>query len=176
MSENLNIFPNSKPPILGEDTHAANLTGDLTTVTKGPEGSSGGNGNLSSLQSGDTGVGGFSFTPTTEKNVAFLRISVFTTNDSLVQIKEGAVVLASAGGATGTKTVSHVVKDTTIGLHSYSYTIVKQVSNYQFGESGGFGNNGPISSGSGVDIIDTHAADLIGANTQSTHEQAVLPK
>ena len=160
---NNSTFANKKPV----------LEGDVTTVTTGPESSTMTNFGLSGLQSGDVGVGGFSFTPTTEKNVSFLRISVYVTNNAFVRILEGATILASAGGSgTGTRTVSFVVKDTSIGLHSYSYTIVRNGLDYQYGNGG---NNSPISTGSGVDIIDTHAAELIGENTQKTHETEVLP-
>ena len=150
---NSTTFSNKKPK----------LEGDTSYGTTGPNGSSGGNGNLSGLQSGNVGIGGFSFTPTSASNVAFLRASVYVTNDAFVRIFEGATELASTGGSgTGTRTVSFVVENTTVGLHSYSYTIVRNGLDYQYGASGGFGNNGPISQGSAVDIIDTH-------NTKNTN-------
>ncbi len=144
---NSSTFANKKP----------NLEGDISYGTTGPTGSIGGNGNLSVLQAGDVGIGGFSFTSTSASNVAFLRASVYVTNDAFVRILEGPSILASAGGSgTGTRTVSFVVENTTVGLHTYSYTIIRNGTDYQYGASGGFGNNGPISQGSAVDIIDTH--------------------
>ena len=131
-----------------------NLEGDVTTVTTGPESSTMTNFGLSGLQNGDVGVGGFSFTPTTTLNVAFLRVSVYITNDAFIKIFEGAIELASAGGSgTGTRTVSFVVKNTTAEVHNYSYTIVRNGLDYQYGNGG---NNSTITSGAGVDIIDTH--------------------
>ena len=137
-------FANKKPQ----------LEGDVTTVTTGPESSTMTNFGLSALQTGDVGVGGFSFTTTTTLNVAFLRCSVYVTNNAFIKIFEGAVELASAGGSgTGTRTVSFVVKNTTADVHNYSYTIVRNGTDYQYGNGG---NNSTITSGAGVDIIDTH--------------------
>ena len=63
-SVGIDSFPNRRPKLVG------NL---ITTV--GPQsGAIGGNGNLSLLQSGNTQVGGFSFTPTSTKNLEPLGI------------------------------------------------------------------------------------------------------
>lgn len=140
---NVGTFPNKKPKLIGS----------LSTSTTGPTGPTSGNIGLSGLQSGDTNVGGFSFTPTSEFNVAFLRCSVYVTNNAFIKIFEGAVELASAGGGgTGTRTTSFIVENTSIGLHNYTYTIVRNGSDYQFTSAG----HGVVATGAGVDIIDTH--------------------
>ncbi len=145
---NSTSFANRKPK----------LEGDLTTTVGTPAGSTGGNGNLSSLQGGDVVLGSFSFTPTQAKNLTILRLSVHVTNDAFVSIKEGATTLATAGGSgSGTRTVSFVVEDATIAAHTYTFNIIRNGINYQYGQSGGFGANGPITSGVGIDLDDTHS-------------------
>jgi len=145
---NSTTFANRKPK----------LEGDLTTTVGTQQGSSGGNGNLSGLQGGDVGLGSFSFTPTSAINLVILRLSVHVTNNAFVSIKEGAVTLATAGGSgTGTRTVSFVVEDDTIAAHTYTFNIIRNALDYQYGQSGGFGANGPITSGVGIDIDDTHS-------------------
>lgn len=163
---------NKKGTLFGSDTHASNLTGNVTTATTGPTGVTTTNFGLSVTNSGDVGIGGFSFNPTSAINIAFLRAAVYVTNNAFIKIFEGAVELASAGGSgTGTRTVSFVVKDTSIGLHNYDYTIVRNGLNYQYGNGG---NHSPITQGSGVDIIDTHLATLSGSNTQRTTNDTIL--
>ena len=145
---NSTTFVNRKPK----------LSGALITTVGTPQFSSGGNGNLSSLQSGDVLVTSQTFTPTESTNLIILNFSIHVTNDADISIKEGATTLATFNaGSTGTRTLTHVVENTTVASHTYTYNIIRDTLDYQFGQSGGFGANGPIVYGVVVDLDDTHS-------------------
>ncbi len=145
---NSTTFANRKP----------NLTGALITTVGTPQFSSGGNGNLSGLQGGDVLVTSQTFTPTESTNLIILNFSIYATNDVDISIKEGATTLATFNaGATGTRTLTHVVEDATVASHTYTYNLIRDTTDYQYGASGGFGNNGPIVYGVVVDIDNTQS-------------------
>ena len=97
---NSTSFANRKPKLEGD------LTKSGTTIV----GTSAGNTGLSGIQGGEVLRGTIVVTPTDALNLVFLKFSQYATQDSNIQIREGATVIATVdAGATGTRTINIVL-------------------------------------------------------------------
>jgi len=183
MSEDLNVFPNAKPIILGADTHAALLTGNAVqnltqTVIAGVEGTSTNPGNANNFFRSDTPpatIATLSNITTPSSNSVMIiviaeRNQTFDSTTATFELKRGATLLDSfgfgngGGGGESVTIVDYTENPAVVGTHDY--TLVS-TSNRNYG-----GIDFKIFF---VDLDDTHAAILTGTNSQRTHEQAVLP-
>jgi len=159
------IFKNKKPTLFGspEDSTAeidtlaiAGLTGDLTKSLGTTTGTTGSNVNLSALQSGEVLVGTIIVTPFNPLNLIIMRFSQFATQDSNIQIREGATVIATVdGSSTGGRVINTSIEDASVETHTYSCYTQFDTLQYQYAQTGG-----TILYGSVVNLTDTHAADI----------------
>lgn len=183
------IFPNSKPKIFGsdthaaslsgEDTHTANLSGALSKSVSSQTGRNGAQGILSTGGTNDILVTSITVTPTKASNLIILKWSAYRTNDSNMEIREGANVIATINGSSsGVLTLNTIIEDASVSAHTYNFYVLFGGLFFQIGDLW-------VTYGAVVNIDDTHAAELtgedthaaelIGSNTQRTHESEVLP-
>ena len=139
---NSSTFANKKP----------NLAGDLTKSVGTTAGSTGVQVILSGLQNGDVLRGTMNITTTETSNLVILRFSQYATNDSNIEIREGANVLAVVdAGSTSTRTINLVLEDVSVGAHAYTCFTVFDTQMYQYSTTG------QVLYGAPVDIDDTHS-------------------
>ncbi len=139
---NLTTFANKKPL----------LEGDLTKSVGTTAGSTGVQVSLSGLQSGDVSRGTIVVTTTETSNLVILRFSQYATNDSNIEIREGANVLAVVdAGSTSTRTINLVLEDVSVATHTYTCFTVFDTQMYQYSTTG------QVLYGAPVDIADTHS-------------------
>jgi len=134
------------------------LDGVLTKSVGSTVGSLGGQ--IATISTGDTSdhlIGTMTVTPTEASNLVILRFSIRGTNDSNIEIREGAVVIASVdGSSTGTRTINITLEDVSVEAHTYTCFTVFDTSFYQYWPSGA------VLYGAPVNIDDTH-------NTKNTN-------
>ncbi len=188
MSEDLNVFPNAKPIILGADTHAASLTGSISvsldsTSSPVPEttGSTNGNGGGAEIVIQTRTI---TFSDTTNFGyIEFRQFMAFPpgvqTGGYTLRLRDGgitgtildSIARSHSSGASFNEFLNSTIINHASGATSYVLTIVDTtsvaVSRRTYAHANG--------TGFGVDVDDTHAAILTGINSQRTHEQAVLP-
>ena len=139
---NSTTFANKKPL----------LEGDLTKSVGTTAGSTGVQVSLSGLQSGDVSRGTIVVTTTETSNLVILRFSQYATNDSNIEIREGANVLAVVdAGSTSTRTINLVLEDVSVATHTYTCFTVFDTQMYQYSTTG------QVLYGAPVDIADTHS-------------------
>lgn len=140
---NSTTFANKKPL----------LEGDLTKSVGSTVGSLGGQ--IATISTGDTNdhlIGTMTVTPTEASNLIILRFSIRGTNDSNIEIRESANVLAVVdGSSTGTRTINLVLEDVSVEAHTYTCFTVFDTQFYQYWPSGA------VLYGAPVDITDTHS-------------------
>jgi len=163
----MSVAPNSKSKLSGTDTHA--LGGTLTTTVGTTVGNVGDQiGTISTGDSLDHLIGTMVVTTTEAVNLVILRFSIRATNDSNIEIREGTTEIATVDGSgTGTRTINIVLEDVSVGSHTYNCSTIFDTQFYQYWISGS------VLYGAPVNIDDTH--DLAGSNTQSSHEDHILP-
>ena len=140
---NTTSFANKKPL----------LEGDLTTSVGTTAGSVAGNlGGLSGISGGEFLRGTMVITVTEAVNLVILRFSQYSTNDSNIEIRESANVLAVADGvSTGTRTINLVLEDVSVEAHTYTCFTVFDTQFYQYWPSGA------VLYGAPVNVDDTHS-------------------
>ena len=148
---------NARTRFIDVDTHAADLTGSLTKDNGTPVGSSATSPGLSSLESGTVQIGSFAVTPTESSNLIIFKFDLVVTQDANIQIKEGANVLATSG-TSGDRTINHTEEDVSVETHTYTFFVNAGAVQYQYHVGGQF------ILAVAVNVDDTHAADLTGAN------------
>jgi hypothetical protein len=143
---NSTSFTNRKPK----------LDGDLTKSVGTTAGSVAGNlGGLSSIDGADHLRGTMIVTVTEAVNLVILRFSQYATNDSNIEIRESANVLAVADGSvTGTRTINLVLENVSVGAHTYTCFTVFDGTIYQYAQAN---PGGTVLYGAPVDIADTHS-------------------
>ncbi len=143
---NTTTFANKKPL----------LEGDLTKSVGTTAGSTAGNlGGLSGISGGEFLRGTMVLTPTEAKNLVILRFSQYSTNDSNIEIREGANVLAVVDGSvTGTRTINLVLENVSVEAHTYTCYVLQDVSIFQYAQAN---PGGTVLYGAPVDIADTHS-------------------
>ena len=162
---------NKKSTLLGEDTTSCDLTGNLTKCLGSTDGSTGGIVILSALLSGEVLIVNIIVTPVSPVNLIILRFSQFATQDSDIQIREGATVIATVnGGGTGVRNINTSIEDVGVSTHTYSCYTQPGILQYQYAQGGG----GTVVYGAAVNLTDTHAADGGGENTQRTTNENTL--
>ncbi len=139
---NSTSFTNRKPK----------LDGDLTKSVGTTAGSVGGQiGTISTGDMADHLIGTMTVTPTEASNLVILRFSIRGTNDSNIEIRESANVLAVVDGvSTGTRTINLVLEDISVEAHTYTCFTVFDTQFYQYWQSGS------VLYGAPVNIDDTH--------------------
>ena len=185
MSEDLNVFPNAKPIILGADTQAASLTGDVSNGTNEI------NASLTDSTINRAGpaiiqLGSRTATVTSAENIIIARFiqrvfrvggtvtyhaRVRRDNSTSGTIVEEQFVGASSGFFTFTLNVEDT--DVSVGNHTYFFSI--EITLTTAPAPVPFTTYTSIPNAFIYSINDTHASILTGSNTQRTHEQAVLP-
>lgn len=162
---------NSKSKILGDDTHASNLSGDLTKDVGTSQGTTGSQtGGLSGGDSADHLLTTIVLTPTEANNLIILKLSVNATNQSDITIDEGGTELGRIDGtSSGTRTLNVILENVSVAAHTYTFFTRVDGGFYQYG------NQAIVVYAVVVNLDDTHASALTGANTQETHEGQVLP-
>ncbi len=178
------IFPNSKPKLLGEDTHAAELSGTVDGVNPVNQfnfSTVDGGGGTPDESFAEIVYASITLVATESINKGYLQHvqpADRNNNGGTIRIREDDVngVIISSGGYGGgngnlTLALSGIITNQPIGSRTYVFTRV------QVGNSGDFIrlHSGATSIAYIVDIQDTHAAELTGSNTQRTHETEVLP-
>ena len=185
MSEDLNVFPNAKPIILGADTHAASLTGNVSNGTNEI------NAALidSSINRAGPAIiqlGSRTATVTSAENIIIARfiqringVGGTVTYQARVRrdnITSGDIVAEQLVGVTGdffTFTINVEDTDVSVGSHTYFFSV--EITLTTGGAPVPFTTYTSTPNAFIYSINDTHAAILTGSNTQRTHEQAVLP-
>jgi len=174
----LDTFPNAKPILLGDDTHAAVLDGSVDLLFT----------DLSNIAF-PTSTGSIPDTPieaviittpvtiTKAVNEVRLRIRIVAFTNTTIRIRRGGISGAIVGGPTfvGPSGQVFVVNDSNLPIGNTDYVATAQ-------------RIGPVAASvetytpdtlPGVvlvsEIDDTHVANLTGSNTQKTHEQEELP-
>jgi hypothetical protein len=179
---------NSKANIIGTDTHGASLTGSAGTDTHsaGLSGSVSGVDpvrqgfvntgfpTLSSLLSTDTQLGSVVLTPTESKNKIYLRVNCRVARNSgtiKLQIRESTTVLVNQDITTNVyANLSVVLTDVSVASHTYTFNIIANGGQYQYGVSCSTGANDRFTyEGLVFDITDTHAGSLSGSAGTDTH-------
>ena len=139
---NSTSFANRKPK----------LDGDLTKSVGSTVGSLGGQ--IGTISTGDTAdhlIGTMIVTTTEALNLVILRFSIRATNDSDIEIREGANLIASVNGTvTGTRTINVVIEDVSVGAHTYNCSTIFDTLFYQYWPSGA------VLYGAPVNVDDTH--------------------
>jgi len=177
-------FPNSRPKILGGDTHEAILSGVVAGENPvnqlgypTPVGS-GGSAVINNFA--ETIYASTTLIATKAVNVGFMRksngLDTAGSVTSTFRIREddlnGNIISSFATGSSFfTAILQAIIKNQPIGSRTYVFTI--QIS----GNPGDFYrfHSGATSLAYIVDIDDTHDSQLIGDNTQITHETEVIP-
>ncbi len=140
---NSTTFTNKKPI----------LEGDLTKNVGSTVGSLGGQ--IATISTGDTSdhlIGTMTVTPTEASNLIILRFSIRGTNDSNIEIRESANVLAVVdGSSTGTRTINLVLEDVSVEAHTYTCFTVFDTQFYQYWPSGA------VLYGAPINVDDTHS-------------------
>lgn len=204
MSENLNVFPNAKSKLLGEDTHAAQLDGSAGTDTHAANlsgslsesigddqdsnfGTSSGLPSISSnvTQSDNIPNGQVTVNVVKDGSIVIIAVGVSTgqNNGPIFDIEEATVVKGSGSifvtGIFQTKGGVDMVILFNVSAGNHTYDIIWTTNR---NKTSGFVqaivievDDTHAANLSGSQGTDTHAANLIGDNTQTTHEQAVLP-
>ncbi len=181
MSENLNVYPNAKSPLVGADTHAAELTGsvvsNLDTTVSVPIVSAG---SCSGGQGDWQTIATINLTMDEVANELFLythaRFSLSSSNAMEVRLvrdgdTDNPIASTNTGVTTGGSwTLSTTIFNETVAAHTYIWQIRNTVNP---GETSCVYN--VVTYYIRSQATDTHTADLTGANTQTTHEQGVLP-
>jgi len=185
MSEDLNVFPNSKPIILGADTHAASLTGDVSNGTNQI--------NESLIDSSINRVGpaiiqlgNRTATVTSAENIIIARFiqRIFRVGGTVTyqarvrrdNITSGTVVAEQfVGVSNGFLTFTLNVEDTDVSVGNHTYFFSIEITLTTALAPVPFTTYTSTPNAFIYSINDTHAAILTGSNTQRTHEQAVLP-
>jgi len=130
------------------------LEGDLTKSGTSIVGTSAGNTGLSGLTNTDVLRGTIVVTPTEALNLVFLKFSQYATQNSEIEIREDANVLASAtGGNPGTRNINIVLEDVTVETHTYSCYATYEGVLYQYGNASG----GTVFVGVTANMDDTHS-------------------
>ncbi len=128
------------------------LEGDLITTVGTTSGSLGSQVLLSAQDGVDHLISSMAVTPTKATNLVILRFSIYATNDSNIEIREGASVLATIDGVvTGTRTINLVLEDVSIATHTYDCYTIFDTQLYQYSTTGFILYAAP------VDIDDTHS-------------------
>lgn len=176
------IFENAKPDLLGDDTHAANLSGDVVSdlTVNQPLPSVASAVNCVTQAVNFVTIGSTSLTITSAKNEILLRgtagFRLSSGNSQTVRIiRDGDTgdVLATKVtdvAQSGVWTLEATIIDETPGAHTYQWQI-KMTS----GQAETCCVENQIFFNIFSEAIDTHAANLSGDNTQRTHESEVLP-
>jgi len=177
-------FPNAKPKILGVDAHEAILLGNLDVLD--PVNSLGyatpiGTGGTAQITTAEIVYGGRTLVATKSINKGFIRntqgVDYPSGNPLIIRIREddinGNILLTSGvSGGFSLMSLSLIITNQVIGSKTYVFTA--QLSSPTFGDFIRLHSDATNLSYI-VDIDDTHAAELIGDNTQITHETEVIP-
>jgi len=174
---------NSKVKITGADTHSADLTGTTTlaeggnTETQNANGTTSGGATTTKRNNGSDGATILTFSSiTTPVNSTLIIITAtapqLTTgsNAKTILLKRGSTVLEtiSIDGIDSNSTVQianiHIDASPQSGTNTYT---LEQDDNSSFG--------GVTATLMFIELTDTHAASLIGANTQNTNASDSLP-
>lgn len=176
------VFSNAKPILLGSDTHAASLSGDVIADLirnmsfPAPLFAGSCSGGQTSFQT----IGSTALTISQVKNEVFIqgqaRFNLSSSNSMDVRIirdnDTGDVIASLNTGITtsGTWILSTTILNETVGAHSYQWQI-KNDNNP--------GETSCVFNTAFFNLIaeanDTHAAVLTGDNTQRTHEMEIIP-
>ena len=181
------VFPNSKPILLGSDTHAADLTGTASLAEDSAEASTQGVAGTTSASNvsdrftaGVTGFARATFTDvvTPTNSVIILAVGQCSNlvssgtgskdwqwkKDSVNYLSSFTLQNAQSSGAIRAE-ISVIIDDNPeSGTHTYTLT---DVDTAQFG--------GVACKITFVQLTDTHTASLTGFNTQHTQESGVIP-
>lgn len=180
-----NLFGNAKPKLLGEDTHAASLTGSSDS-------------DIDNSIEGDFGTGPTDFDsnvfrfPVAIGLAASVTINVTSTTSKILisaimafgnnvgssknvefELRRGATVLDTINQSMGANSTHCILRQFTdtgqLGNVTYSI-VVTDNNSLQI-----VATRGLQIQAIEVKVVDTHAASLTGDNTQTTHESEVLP-
>jgi len=181
----MSALPNSKPKLLGSDTHAATLTGDISNGTNQI------NQSVIDAVINRAGpaivqLGSRAATVTSIKNIIIARFvqrvfrvggtTTYTARVRRDNITSGTIVAQQFVGVSNgffTFIINVEDPDVSVGSHTYFFSI--EITQTTAQAPVPFTTYITTPNAFIFSINDTHAATLTGANTQSAHETEVLP-
>lgn len=134
-------------------TPVGTLSGSLDVSVGSQAGRNGDQGSLSGGGTVDVLVTSVVVTPTEASNVIILKWSVYRTNSSNIEIREGANVIATINGSsTGILTINTTIADVSVASHTYNcWVLAEGVQFFQIGDEW-------VTFGAAVNVDDTHAS------------------